>query len=106
MFLATEDARVFDAFMASELRERLLFVPQPRYDLSSEADKGKLLVDVYQEQERTKGRDGYAETLRYLSILYILSTCDALIGSTECGATIFAEGYKQGTYEFMDVKRG
>lgn len=103
VFLATEDARVFDAFMASEVRDKVLFVPQPRYDLSSPKDRGKLLVDVYQEQERLEGRDGYAETLRYLSILYILSTCDALIGSTECGATIFAEGYKQGAYEFVDV---
>lgn len=101
VFLATEDARVFDAFMASELRDKLLFVPQPRFDLSSESDRHKLLVDIYQEQAGE--RDGYAETLRYLSILYILSTCDALIGSTECGATIFAEGYKQGSYEFSDV---
>ena len=103
VFLATEDARVFAAFMASELRDKVLFVPQPRFDLSSEEDRHKLLVDVYQEQEKAGGRDGYVETLRYLSILYILSTCDALIGSTVCGATIFAEGYKRGVFEFSDV---
>ncbi len=102
VFLATEDQRVFDAFMQSDLGDKVLCVEQPRYDLSQGDDVNKLLIDVYQE-EGAEIHDGYADTLRYLSVLYILSTTDALVGSTECGATIFAEGFKQGDFEFVDI---
>ena len=102
VFLATEDQRVFDAFMGSDLADKVLYVEQPRYDLSQGDDVNKLLIDVYTEEGKA-AHDGYADTLRYLSILYVLSTTDALIGSTECGATIFVEGFKQGEFEFVDI---
>lgn len=103
VFLATEDQRVFDAFMASDIADRVCFVEQPRYDLSQGDDQNKLLIDVYREDEADNPRDGYADTLRYLSILYILTKADALIASTECGATIFAQGYRDEPYEFVDI---
>lgn len=103
VFLATEDQRVYDLFMESDLSHKILSVPQQRYDLSRGDDQHKLLVDVYKEAADSQGRDGYAETLRYLSILYILSQTDALVSSTECGATIFAEGFKREAFEFVDI---
>ena len=101
IFLATEDQRVYDLFMKSDIRDRVYSVPQKRYTLNFGSGDDRLLSDVYKEQESR--RDGYRETLKYLGILYILSRCDALIASTECGATIFAEGYKKTRYEFTDI---
>ena len=101
IFLATEDQRVYDTFMQSEIAPYVCAVPQQRFNISQGSDQVKLLADIYKENKET--RNGYEETIRYLAILYTLSRCDAMIASTECGATIFAEGYKKTDFEFADI---
>ncbi len=98
-FLATEDAVVFDLFMNSGIKDRILYVPQERIDYSK-TDGTEYLADLYKEMEE---RDGYQENLRYLGILNILSKCDALIATTLCGAVKIASGLNGGSYEYMDV---
>lgn len=103
VFLATEDRRVLDCFLASDIAGRLCYVEQPRYDLSHADDRDKLLIDVYREQEAQGQRDGLDRSMRYLSALYILSKADALIASTQCGASIFALGFKEGAFESVYI---
>ena len=60
----------------------------------------RFLADIYKEK---KDRDGYAENLRYLSIIYILSRGTALLSTTLCGAAKMAWGFSQNGFEYMDV---
>ena len=54
--------------------------------------------------ERKRGAlRGYAENLRYLSIIYILSRGSALLSTTLCGAAKMAWGFSQNGFEYMDV---
>lgn len=97
VFLATEDETVFRTFMDSDLADRICSVNQPRvkYDPSDE----RFLVDIYKEEKR----DGYRDNLRYLGIIHILSRCDALISSTNCGAYRLALGFNNHRYEFVEI---
>lgn len=99
VFLATEDQVVFDLYMKSPVKDKVLYVPQERITYS-EHDQTAYLADIYKEQE---GRDGYSESLRYLGIINILSRCDALISTTMCGAAKIAWGLNQGRYTYIDV---
>ena len=100
IFLATEDARVFETFMASELREKIFYVEQDRIDYDPTDTSKRFLADIYKEK---KERDGYAENLRYLSIIYILSRGAALLSTTLCGAAKMAWGFSESVFEYMDV---
>ena len=97
VFLATEDETVFRTFMTSELADRICSVDQPR--ISFKAGEEKFLVDVYKEENR----DGYRDNLRYLGIIHILSRCNALLSSTNCGAHRLAIGFNHHRYEFTEV---
>ena len=98
-FLATEDADVFDLFMSSPIRERILYVPQERVHYKKA--EGKIfLADYYAEME---DRDGYFANLRYLGILNILSKCQALISTVPCGAVRIAMGLNAGKYEYVSM---
>lgn len=96
VFLATEDAHVFDVFMNSSLKDKIYFVPQNRIDYTDENNNDKFLVDIYAQRER----DSKFETLKYLTILYILSKCNALAATVSCGAYLFAEALNNHKYEF------
>ncbi len=99
VFLATEDADVFDLYMNSEIADKVLYVDQRRVSYK-EHDDTQLLADIYKEDEK---RDGYTETLKYLGIINILSKCDALLSTTLCGAARIAVGLNDGEYEYIDV---
>ncbi len=96
VFLATEETRILNLFLNSELSGRVLSVPQKRIDYEDERYRDKLLSDIYAEMER----DGYQDTLDYLLVLYCLSRCDALVATTNCGAYSFPVGMNAGKYEF------
>ena len=102
VFLATEDAVVFRTFMESELKDKLLYVPQDRIDYQGQGFKTESLSKIYAEKER----DGYQETLKYISILKILSECDALISSIDCGAWRFARALNQNRYDLSRIIPG
>ncbi len=96
VFLATEDVRVFDVFMQSALKDKIFFVPQNRIDYNDARYNDKYLVDIYAQQER----DSKYETLKYITILDMLSKCNALVATVSCGAYRFAEALNDHKYEF------
>jgi hypothetical protein len=99
VFLATEDAAILELFLDSELKDRLLFVPQDRIDYSKEENKDLLLLEIY-GRERS---NPYTRTLDYIAVLEGLVRCDALLANVTCGAVTYALGRRQ-DYEFTDVK--
>ena len=100
IFLATEDRKVFDIFMKSDLKEKIFYVEQERIDYDPTDTKKRFLADIYKEE---KERDGYAENLRYISIIYILSRSSALLSTTLCGAAKIAWGLSENGFDYMDV---
>ena len=100
IFLATEDASVFDTFMASDLKDKIFYVEQERISYDPTDTSKRFLADIYKEE---KERDGYAENLRYLGIIYILSKGSALLSTTLCGAAKMAWGFSENGFEYMDV---
>ena len=99
LFLATEDQSVYQAFRESDLSDRILCVEQPRIDYNTKENNDQYLSDIYKRD----GRDGYADTLRYMGIIDILSRCTSLIASTDCGAYLNAMGLNNGKYEYVEV---
>lgn len=100
IFLATEDAGVFDTFMASDLKDKIFYVEQERITYDPSDTSKRFLADIYKEE---KQRDGYAENLRYLGIIYILSRGTALLSTTLCGAAKMAWGFSESGFEYLDV---
>ena len=98
VFLATEDAAILELFLDSELKDRLLFVPQDRIDYSKEENKDLLLLEIY-GRERS---NPYTRTLDYIAVLEGLARCDALLANVTCGAVTYALGRGR-DYEFTDV---
>lgn len=100
VFLATEDSQVFDIFMNSKIKDRIFYVEQDRIAYNPGDTDHRFLADIYKEEQQ---RDGYAENLRYISIIYILSRAKALLSTTLCGAAKIAWGLNEGKFEYMDV---
>lgn len=99
VFLATEDKAILEMFLGSELKDRLLFVPQDRIDYSREENQNLLLLEIF-GRERS---DPYTRTLDYIAVLEGLVRCDALLANVTCGAVTYALGRDQ-DYEFVDVE--
>lgn len=100
VYLATEDEAVLKLFLSSELKDRLIYVPQDRIDYGKEENQNLLLLEIF-------GRDRsnpYARTLDYIAVLEGLVRCDALLANVTCGAVTYALGRGHG-YEFVDVER-
>ena len=87
IFLATEDQKVFDTFMASDLKEKTKHIEQNRYAIDASKE---LLHTKYLEASETGKRNGFLEAEKYLSILEMLRTCDGIMASTDCGAVDYA----------------
>ena len=100
VFLATEDDQVFEIFMNSDLKDKIFYVEQERITYDPNDTSKRFLADIYKEK---KERDGYAENLRYLSIIYILSRSSALLSTTLCGAAKMAWGFSENGFDHMDV---
>lgn len=95
IFLATEDKNVYDLFMKSDLADSIIAVDQERIDYSDEKNKNLFLSEI---KIRDK-MNGYADNLRYLGILWLLSKCNSLISTCECGAFQCAVAFNNGKYE-------
>lgn len=93
IFLATEDAQIYNCFMDSSMKNKILCVDQERIHYSEE-EKGLFLSEIYKREKI----DGYTFNLKYLSILNILSKCDSLICGCYCGAARIAEALNNGMY--------
>lgn len=100
VFLATEDAHVFDIFMNSKIKDKIFYVEQDRISYNPQDTDHRFLADIYKEKQN---RDGYFENLRYLSIIYILSRASALLSTTLCGAAKIAWGLNENGFEYVDV---
>ena len=100
VFLATEDENVFNIFMNSKIRDKVFYVEQDRVTYHPEDTSHRFLADIYKENE---DRDGFAENLRYLGIIYILSKASALISTTLCGAAKIAWGLSDQGFDYVDV---
>ncbi len=87
IFLATEDQKVFDTFMASDLKDRTRSVAQKRYSIDASKE---LLHTKYIEASESGERNGYNEARDYISILEMLRRCDGIVASTDCGAVDYA----------------
>lgn len=94
-FVATEDFNIFN-----ELKKKL---PQDKM-VSFGAGNIKEANGLIGEQIR-KSKSAYDSSINYLTILYILNKCEALIGG-KCGATIVAEYRKKYKYiNIMDLNK-
>ena len=98
VFLATEDAAILELFLESELKNRLLYVPQDRIDYCKEENQNLLLIEIF-GRERS---NPYTRTLDYIAVLEGLARCDALLANVTCGAVTYALGRGR-DYEFTDV---
>ena len=98
VFLATEDKAILELFLGSELKDRLLSVPQDRIDYSKEENRDLLLLEIYGREKS----DPYTRTLDYIAVLEGIVRCDALLSNVTCGAITYALGCRQ-DYEFTDV---
>ena len=86
--------------MNSKIKDRIFYVEQDRIAYNPGDTDHRFLADIYKEEQQ---RDGYAENLRYISIIYILSRAKALLSTTLCGAAKIAWGLNEGKFEYMDV---
>lgn len=77
LFLATEDIRILEQF-EKEFGDRLVYVEQQRYD------KGEVILTRQENFASLTSRR--EEGLKYLTAIYLLGECDALIGG-RCGMT-------------------
>lgn len=99
IFLATEDAQVFDLFMQSSLKDYIFYIEQERFDYSDPTNKELYLADIKRRAEH----DGYTDNLRYLSVLYTLSKCNGLMSTCICGAANVALALNDGMYEEVKI---
>ena len=93
IFLATEDQKVFDTFMSSELKDVTKHIDQKRYSIDPSKE---LLHNKYLEADSSGERNGFEEARAYLSILEMLRRCDGIVASTDCGAVDYAMAMRDG----------
>lgn len=94
IFLATEDQKVYETFMDSDLHNKIQVVDQYRIDYSKKENNNLLLSEIKIREHK----NGYWDSLNYLGILYILSKCDSLISTCSCGAVNCAMALKGDRY--------
>lgn len=97
IYLATEDSTILDAFLAA-FPGQILTNKRSYYDKQM---KEKGLTEITQVSF-DRENDDYLKGLEYLSSLYILSKCSALVGGN-CGASQLAGLLNNGNYERMYI---
>lgn len=94
IFLATEDQEFFDKFQAY-FGEELLSVSQNRVSYDYDNKEFKPVKELLASEDGKKlGRD-------YLSVVWSLTECKALLYNVECGAVRLAWWWKQDKYEIF-----
>lgn len=99
IFLATEDEYLYEIFMKSHLKDKILSVNQERINYKEKRYEELLLAEIKMKEHKT----GYHDTLQYLAILYILSKCDYLISTCDCGASLCAIGLNGRKYKNVKI---
>lgn len=88
IFLATEDIKILEMFK-SEFGEKLIYVEQQRY---GKVDKQLAMMEDFAKESSPR-----EEGLKYLTAIYLMAKCDAIIGG-RCGMTVISylasDGYK------------
>lgn len=95
LYLATEDDEICSK-MAEHFKERIRFTDQKRYTVKP----GQLLVELHGNKEEGKG---FLLGAEYICSVYLLSQCNSLIASGECGALTEAFRENSGKYEHVYV---
>lgn len=95
IFLATEDAEIYETFREAFGKE-LLFIDQKRVRLEDFPDDSIGLADVDGMQD-----EAIREKLMidYFTAIYCISKCNALLASGNCGSVRMAIGMNDGAYE-------
>lgn len=93
IYLATESKSIEDKFRDA-FPEKILTNKRSYYDEAMEKNGAKWITDVHFEREN----DEYLKGIEYLSSLYILSRCKALVGGN-CTGTRIAIFLNDRTYE-------
>ena len=93
MYLATEDSK-FDEAFREEFGDKMLVNKRIYYDKIFDSQKLELIKDVHFEREN----DEYLKGIEYLSSLYILANCKALVAGN-CGGTQAAVFLNRNKYE-------
>ena len=97
IYLATEDADIL-ADMKKQYGERLLYTDQERFSIES----GELLIDHHEKEGKEKGK-GFRLGVEYLLTLRLLSMCESLIASGNCGGSYEAIKENAGKYRFTYI---
>lgn len=98
VYLCTEDQSYLDLFLASDLRDKIVYINQERIDYEREENDNKLLLEIFARDRSNP----YTRTLDYIAVLEGLTRCQALLANVSCGAVTYA--LNRGTnYEFVDV---
>lgn len=95
LYLATEDESVCSK-MAEHFKARIRFTDQKRYTVKP----GQLLVELHGGKEEGKG---FLLGAEYICSVCLLSQCNSLIASGECGALTEALRENNGRYEHVYV---
>lgn len=99
VFLATEDEAVYQVFMESGLRDKILTVDQERINYEDKDNKDLFLYEI----KMRENKNGYQDIVQYLGIIYILSKCSSLMSTCYCGAQECAIGMNNGKYEHVKI---
>lgn len=97
IYLATEDERIFDQFNAA-FPGQILVNKRSYYDKAMTEQNVKWIGQVHFQREN----DNYLKGLEYLSSIYILSSCQALLAGF-CGASNVALALNEERYEHWKV---
>ena len=97
IYLATEDERIFDQFNAA-FPGQILVNKRSYYDKAMVEQNTDSIGRVHFDREN----DNYLKGLEYLSSIYIVSSCQALLAGF-CGATNVALALNQDRYERWKV---
>lgn len=93
LLLATEDADIFEKFRQAGFGDRLKYLDQERFQYTDVNKKGLLVAKM------KKADNDYHDEMPYLTVLYLLAECSALISNCRCGAFEVADFVNGGRYE-------
>ncbi|MCR4901621.1 MAG: hypothetical protein K6A23_02065 [Butyrivibrio sp.] len=97
IYLATEDSEILEE-MKSIYGNRLLYTDQERFSI----DPGQLLINIHDARPKEKGK-GFRLGAEYLLTLRLLSKCESLVASGNCGGTDEAIRENNGNYRITYV---
>lgn len=92
IYVATEDAS-YCRYLKERYADKIYFTDQERY----EVDEGEMLSDIHRRQDNK--RNGFDMGMDYILSIDLLSKCNSLIASGECGGLSEALRQNEGKYK-------